>query len=214
MNNKINNKISTIYNFIEKDNNYKKISKDSKVFKLLSVGRLIKSKNHIKLIQAIYLLKDKLNLKLTIIGNGPQKVNLEKLIIHLGVDKIIKILPYKKNIYKYYAESDIYISTSLYESFGNTIVEAMHYGLFIIASNCQYGPKEILINGKLGKLINPKSPERISEAIIETSKLKKPPNYKIFLDKCSETTLLERYQNLFDSLIRRQNLIDRNFIKC
>ena len=204
LNNKINYKISTIYNFIEKDNNYKKRSKDSKVIKLLSVGRLIKSKNHIKLIQAIYLLKDKLNLKLTIIGNGPQKVNLEKLILHLRLEKIIKLLPYKKNIYKYYAASDIYISTSLYESFGNTIVEAMHYGLFIIASNCQYGPKEILINGKLGKLINPKSPERISEAIIETSKLKKPPNYKIFLDKCSEITLLKKYENLFDSLISKK----------
>lgn len=203
LSNKINFKISKIYNIIEKDNSYVKISKKSKGLKLLAVGRFIKAKNHKRLIRAVYLLKDKLNLRLTIIGEGPQKNNLEQLILNLGLEKIVKILPFKKNIYQYYAESDIYITTSLYESFGNTIVEAMHYELFIIASNCQYGPMEILQNGKLGKLINPKSPLQISEAIFKTSKLKRLPNYKIFLDQCSEKVILKRYQNLFDSLISR-----------
>mgnify|MGYP005655414197 CR=1 FL=1 len=101
LSNKVNFKISTIYNIIEKDNSYVKISKKSKVLKLLAVGRFIKAKNHKRLIRAVYLLKDKLNLRLTIIGEGPQKNNLEQLILNLGLEKIVKILPFKKNIYQY-----------------------------------------------------------------------------------------------------------------
>ena len=101
---------------------------------------------------------------------------------------------------EHYSNSDIYISSSIYESFGNTIVEAMQFGMFIIATDCPYGPREILCNGKLGKLIDTKSPNQLAKSIIETIKIEKVPNYKIFLEKCNEENVLNNFEFIFERI--------------
>ena len=193
--NKHNNKIYTIYNLIEKKFKFKR--NRSKPYKLLSVGRLVKVKDFKTLIKAIYILKNEIEIKLTIIGNGPEKNNLNNLIRRLGVEDICEIKNYQNDIESHYKNSDIYISSSIYESFGNTIVEAMQFGLLIIATNCPYGPREILCNGQLGKLIDPNSPSQMAKSIIETIKIKKVPDYKVFLEKCNEENVLNNFEFIF-----------------
>ena len=109
------------------------------------------------MIKAIDLIREKYEFKLTIVGEGPLSQQIIKEINKYNLQKICQIKPFTNNIQKHYLNSDIYVSTSLHESFGNTIVEAMHFDLFIISTNCPYGPKEILENGKFGILINMKS---------------------------------------------------------
>ena len=65
------------------------------------------------------------------------------------------------NIYEYYLKSHIFILSSKWEGFGNVIVEAMHCGLEIISSNCDYGPTEILENGKYGILFDHNDQDRL-----------------------------------------------------
>ena len=132
-------KIININNCIEiRNSNFKKI-KNQKKLKLFSVGRLVNSKDFETLIKAINMLKNELSIKLTIVGALNYEIkNLLKL------NKICQIKDFEIDIEKYYSNADIYISPSLYESFGNTIVEAMHHKLKIISTNCKYGPREIL----------------------------------------------------------------------
>ena len=67
------------------------------------------------------------------------------------MQKHINLIPFKRDIYSCYEESDIYISSSVHESFGNTIVEAMSFGLHIIVTDCPYmDQKKICENGKYG----------------------------------------------------------------
>lgn len=198
LNHRQDKKIHTIYNLVEKKYKFKR--KRSKTYKLLSVGRLVKAKGFESLLEGVYILKNKLNFKLTIVGNGPQEKYLKSLIRRLGIGEICQIKNYQSDIDSFYKNSDIYISTSIYESFGNTIVEAMQYGMLIIATNCPYGPKEILCNGKLGKLIDPNSPLQIANSILETIKIKKTPNYKIFLNKCSEENVLNNFEYIFKKI--------------
>ena len=87
--NRKSNKIYTIYNIIEKNCKFKR--NRSKPYKLLSVGRLVKAKDFPTLIKAIYILKNQLEFKLTIIGNGPEKNNLNNLIRRLGLEEICEI---------------------------------------------------------------------------------------------------------------------------
>ena len=188
-------KIVSIYNYIENTKGFRNPNVTSK-YRLLSVGRLIKSKDFSSLLKAIYLIKDDLNVELKIVGEGPQKEILEGEIIKFGLEKICKIKNYTCNIEDYYSNSDIYISSSLYESFGNTIVEAMKFNLKIISTDCKYGPREILEDGKFGYLVKLKSPESIAEAIKKAALSKKTPDYKKCLEKFSMQTILNKYENL------------------
>ena len=49
----------------------------------------------------------------------------------------------------------VFVLSSKYEGLPNVLIEAQKYNLPIISTNCQTGPKEILINGKLGELLSP-----------------------------------------------------------
>jgi len=117
--------------------------------KFLAVGRLSKQKNFKFLINAFEkILKKNKNFKLRIIGEGEQRQNLQSLIYKKKIEKKIQLIGYKKNIEKYYKESDCFISTSLWEDPGFVLIEAGNNFIPIISSNCESGPKEISNNGK------------------------------------------------------------------
>tara|TARA_B100001989_G_C24545485_1_gene470456 strand:+ start:2341 stop:3426 length:1086 start_codon:yes stop_codon:yes gene_type:complete len=193
---KLKNKIISIPNCIEINYPTIKRIRGSEYIRLLSVGRLVNSKDYKSLIEAIKIIKNDLNVKLTIVGNGPQKFFLEELIKKYNLTKIITIKDFEIKIEHYYSNADIYISTSLYESFGNTIVEAMHFNLKIISTNCDYGPREILENGKWGSLIKLGSPESIVEAIKKIHMTKKENNYSKVVKKYSSESIIKKYEDL------------------
>ena len=68
------------------------------------------------------------------------------------MEKNVKLIGYKKNIYPYYKKADLFILSSLYEGLPNTLIEANYFNLKIISSNCKTGPKEILKSNKNSKL--------------------------------------------------------------
>ena len=51
------------------------------------------------------------------------------------------------------AQYDIFLLSSIYESFGNVIVEAMNVGLPVVSTNCPVGPSELLDDGRYGQLV-------------------------------------------------------------
>ena len=57
------------------------------------------------------------------------------------------------NPYPYYKKANLFILTSLYEGFGNVLTEAAMFEVPIISTDCNSGPREILMNGKGGNLI-------------------------------------------------------------
>ena len=117
------------------------------------MGRLVYDKGYDLLINAVSdLIHEGINLDLTILGEGTQKDELEKIIKERNVTKNIHLLGFKDHPYSYLAQSSIYVSSSRYEGFSLAIAEAMIAGLPIIATNCA-GPNELLDNGKYGILV-------------------------------------------------------------
>lgn len=104
--------------------------------------------------------------KLFIIGDGPNKESIEGLIKELEISENVKLLGRKKNPYVWMKNSSFFVHSSKYEGFGLVIVEAMSLKKAVIVSNCKVGPKEILENGKSGKLYNVGDSDKLTELLL------------------------------------------------
>ena len=151
---KLNIKSSYIYNpIITNDKIINKKKKINKELKILNIARLTHQKDHMTLLKSLKLLKESnIKFEANIIGGGYEHVVLKKFIKTHHLQKEIKLLGYKKNAYKFMSKASLFVLSSKYEGLPNVLIEAQKYNLPIISTNCSTGPKEILMNGKLGEL--------------------------------------------------------------
>ena len=119
---------------------------------IISVGRLTKQKDHITLLKAFNKIYPKINCNLYIVGEGSERDNLEKFIRNNNIGDRVKLLGYQNNPWKFMSKSELFILPSIWEGFGNVIVESMLIGIPVISSDCPSGPREILNDGANGKL--------------------------------------------------------------
>ena len=124
---------------------------------IITVGRLIKSKNHDRLIK-IFSKINNINWKLIIIGSDALDQNnrkdLHNLIKKYNLQKNVKLVGTVKNVEKYYSNSKIFAFTSSSEGFPNVLLEALSYNLPVISYDCISGPSDIIKNDVNGYLIN------------------------------------------------------------
>ncbi|HGN0242049.1 glycosyltransferase [Proteus mirabilis] len=138
------NKIITINNpynideIIKKSNENSGFSLPNKY--LVSMGRLIKSKNFNLLIKSV---KDT-NISLVIIGSGPEENSLKAYTQQLGLSEKIIFLGHQDNPFPIIKNSVALISASRTEGFPNVIIEALACSTPVIHSDCISGPREIL----------------------------------------------------------------------
>jgi len=101
----------------------------------LTVARLSKEKGLVEFIEIIHKLKQKsIKFRWIIIGDGPEKLNLEKVIRNYKLDDIIELKGKLLNPYPYFAASDFYLQPSKYEGFSLSILEAKFFKLPIICT--------------------------------------------------------------------------------
>lgn len=134
---------------------------------VIGVGRLNMQKDFISLIKAWHLVQRECpTWKLKIVGEGPERTNLEQEIKRLNLGNSVVLTGYSNNIKKEMSESSIFVLTSLYEGFGLVLLEAMACGLPSVAFACQFGPKDIITDEKNGLLIYNRDIKSLSENLI------------------------------------------------
>ena len=156
-------KIKQIYNpYLSKINNKKYNKKNF----IINIARLRKQKDHVTLLKAfkLFWLKNR-NYKLIILGHGNLENKLKKITFELGINKFVKFIGWKKDTSIYLKKSKIFILSSIYEGLGNVLLDAINYDNVCISTNCPSGPSEILLNGKGGLLVKPKSPKLLAKKI-------------------------------------------------
>jgi len=176
-----------------KDKQKEKIYENHEEGFIVAAGRLTKQKNQILLINLIKNIVNKNpGIKLLILGDGEKKNFLTNKIKEAKIENNIKLLGYKKNIFKYFKKSKCFISTSLWEDPGFVMIEAAASNCFVISSDCRSGPKEFIgknngllfKNNDLKDLINvynnfnSMSSENIKKRILNAKKESK--KYTIF----------------------------------
>jgi len=130
------------------------LSKDKIV---LFVGRLDLNKGIKYLIEAFSkIIIDIPNARLMIVGDGPLKNDIKKIVSMHNMEKYIIFAGNveSKDLPKFYAASDIVVLPSLMEGFGIVLLEAMATGKPCIATKAG-GTKDVILNGKTGFLVPP-----------------------------------------------------------
>lgn len=110
--------------------------------------------------------------KLYIVGDGPDRKEIENLIKESKLENKIILIGKTTNPYVWMKNSKLFVHSSKYEGFGLVIVEAAILGKAIISSDCKVGPKEILGNGKYGKIFSVGDYSKLGEELIELLKEK------------------------------------------
>lgn len=134
---------------------------------ITSMGRLTKQKGFSYLLRAFKTVRSELPVKLVMLGRGDEKKELETLAKNLNIDKDITFLGFQSNPYKYIANADLFVLSSLWEGFPNALVEAMACGTPVISTDCPSGPKEIITSGVNGILVPTHDPESLANAIFK-----------------------------------------------
>ena len=118
----------------------------SPIMRFLFVGRLVPQKNVSLLLLAFKKIVEKTpEARLTIIGDGPDLELVKHLILKFDLVKSVEILGWIENVGNIYSNYEALLFTSKWEGFGNTIVEALANGLYVFSTDCDYGPREILL---------------------------------------------------------------------
>src|SRR5690606_24197990 len=121
---------------------------------LLCVGRLDKQKGFEYAIQAFSgVAHDHPELRLKIVGKGPEEQNLRKLAQDFNLADRIDFESYQSDLIPYYLGAKETLLTSLFEGFPNVLIESIALGTPIIAFDCPSGPSEIVIDGVNGYLV-------------------------------------------------------------
>jgi glycosyltransferase involved in cell wall biosynthesis len=135
---------------------------------ILGVGRLNQQKDFITLIKAFAQLRQQRSARLMILGEGPERHQLEVLIADLGLQADICLPGFVADPYAYMTQAAMLVLSSAWEGFGNVLVEAMAVGTPVVSTNCPSGPAEILQDGEYGTLVAVGNATAMATAMAQT----------------------------------------------
>ncbi len=121
---------------------------------VLAVGRLNYQKNFPSLLRIwASICKEYPDWILRIVGEGPQKRELEEIILELNIGDSVDLVGYSSKVDEYMRAASIFTLTSMFEGFALVLVEAMACRLPVVSYETHYGPKDIVIDNVSGFLV-------------------------------------------------------------
>ncbi len=163
---------------------------------LITVGRLTAAKNHPLLLRAFSRLRAERDANLIILGDGEERTRLEELIRELGLHDQVKMLGYVENPWAYMSKADVFVLSSKWEGLPTVIVEALALGMRVVSTDCEYGPRELLKDGRYGTLVPVEDVEALSAGILAALDSDPPRVDMADLDAFRLDSAAKRYRDL------------------
>jgi len=131
---------------------------------IIGCGRLHRQKGFDLLLRAAARLRDA-DLAVVILGEGPERGSLEALARGLGLGARLVMPGFVDNPWAWIGRASAFVLPSRWEGFGSVLVEAMACGTPVVAADCDYGPREVLHDGKNGLLVRRDDAMSLAQAI-------------------------------------------------
>lgn len=172
---------------------------------LVAVGRLVKPKNFAGLIDAFAIMRQSVpDAFLIILGEGPERGRLERRIAGHGLSDAVFLPGHADNPFVWMNAANGLVLSSVYEGWPNVLIEAMTLGRPVVATDCPTGPREILEDGKWGRLVAPGNSRELAEAMVDL--LKQPRRDYPCVDNWQIKAVAQRYLNIMQSIIEARHL--------
>ena len=169
---------------------------------LLAAGRLVKQKNFTMLIQALALVRTNRDVRLVLLGDGPERRDIEDLTCKLNVNDAVSMPGWVENPYGFMARADLFVLSSSFEGLSCVLIQALACGCPVVSTDCPHGPSEILEGGRWGKLVPVDDHIALAKAI--SVSLKEQSNPKLLQKRAmffSPDNLIQQYINMFNSTL-------------
>jgi glycosyltransferase involved in cell wall biosynthesis len=133
---------------------------------IVAAGTLAPWKGFADLIRAVGELSRRGRIvRLVILGEGPDRGELEALVAQLGLTGLVRLPGHTGNPLRFFARADAFVLSSLVEGLPNVLVEAMMCGCTPVATDCPTGPREVLAGGRFGYLVPVGDPAALASGI-------------------------------------------------
>jgi glycosyltransferase involved in cell wall biosynthesis len=177
----------------EKQNSRKPIN-------IIAIGRLSTQKGYKYLLEALSLLKEKINFNLYIFGEGQDKDSLKQQAQMLNITNSVKFMGFHDDVLGFMAGCDLFVSSSLWEGFPTVILEAMAVGIPVVATDVS-GSRELVVNNITGLLVTPKQSNELAKAIYKI--ITSPDTAKKFTENATKNLqefTIERTANKYSKI--------------
>jgi glycosyltransferase involved in cell wall biosynthesis len=180
---------------------------------LLAAGRLVHQKGFDLLISAFASLCERHgDWDLVIVGEGPERARLEQEISAKELKKRIFLPGWAGNMANLYTRAQLYVMSSRFEGFPNTLAEAMAHGLAAVSFDCDTGPGDIIRDGIDGFLV-PK--EDVPALAASMDRLMADANLRArfgvaaqeIRDRYSLKRVAQVWETLFDKLLEQRRAV-------
>ncbi len=201
------NQVSTIYNCLSRSEPV--VNQDTPKLPqkfILYFGRIDDKIKNISLLIAGYnqsKLAQK-NIKLVILGDGPDTTYLKQKTVDLQLQHQIVFLPYCADPSSIIKRALFSVLSSRYEGFPMVLIESLSFGTPVVSVDCKSGPKEVIqheINGLLVENHNPKALAKAFDCFLEDKQLYLhcKQNAEKSIEKFSDETISKFWLKLLKS---------------
>lgn len=173
---------------------------------VLGVGRLHQQKGFDLLLRAFARIATEFpQFDLVIVGDGPEREALRRLAGDLGIGARVSFPGLAADIGVWYRAADLYVLSSRFEGFPNTLLEAMAHGCAVVATDCDTGPRDIVRDGHDGLLVPPEAIEPLAAGmarLLGDAQLRAALGRKAVdvCDRFSAARIAARWETLFDEV--------------
>ena len=140
-----------------------------------------------------------------ILGEGPDRERIRAVAEAEGIAEQIALPGRVDNVFPYLSRASVFALASLFEGFGNVLVEALACGRPVVSTDCPVGPREILGDGRLGRLVPAGDVAALAQAIeAALDGTSAPPAPAQNIASFSVSASVTRYLEIIDGLLARQ----------
>lgn len=136
--------------------------------RVLAVGTLKGVKDYGTLLTAFAKLREQVDARLLILGEGECRIALEAQARQLCIEDSVFMPGFVKDLLPYYQHADLHVLSSTGEGLPTVIIEALAAGTPVVSTDCPSGPREILCDGKYGRLVPVGDAEALAAAMADS----------------------------------------------